>query len=69
MYLIIRPSKDRQGLLVTPEARLEGLLRGPEFAYLHKQKDNMTSRISVISADMTMPGFGMSEEESLRVRM
>lgn len=68
-YLIIRPTKDREGMLITPEARLEALLKGPEFAHLHKQKDSMIDRISIISADMTMPGLGMSEEETLRLKM
>ena len=67
--MIIRPSKDREGKIVSPVRRLEDLLRGPEFALLHKQKENLMDRITVISADMTVPGFGMSEEDTYTLRM
>lgn len=66
---MIRPSKDRQGKYVSPTSRLEQLLKGPEFSLLQKQKERVMSRIAVISADMTEPGFGLTEEEALQLRM
>ena len=69
MYVIIRSCKDRQGNYVSPINRLEALLKEPEFALLAKQKESVMSRISIIAADMTIPGFGLSEEEAHNLRM
>lgn len=69
VYLVIRASVDRQGCLVSPESRLRAMLRGAEFAHLHKQTNSILARISVISADLTLPGLGLSEEEALQLKL
>jgi thioester reductase-like protein len=68
VFLVIRPSKDRKNNMISPQDRLKQLLKGPEFALLHSQMESVLSRITVISADLSMPSLGLQQDDFLKLK-